>query len=74
MNSKRTRERRSLETFPSSVAEVFGWLYGSFIIAAWFQHLYTCLMTDRWGLLVAGIFFPIIAIIHGVGVWLGLWH
>lgn len=43
-------------------------------IAAWFQHVYTCFNERLWGFLVAGaIFFPI-AIVHGIGIWLGLWH
>lgn len=42
-------------------------------IAAWFQHLYTCFTEEAWGFLIAGaIMFPI-AIVHGVGIWLGLW-
>lgn len=41
--------------------------------AAWFTHLYTCFTDERWGFLIAGaIFFPI-AIVHGVGIWLGIW-
>lgn len=41
--------------------------------AAWFQHLYTCFTEEAWGFLIAGaIFFPV-AIVHGAGVWLGLW-
>lgn len=42
-------------------------------VAAWFQHLYTCFTEESWGFLIAGaIFFPI-AIIHGIGIWLGIW-
>ena len=41
--------------------------------AAWFQHLYTCFTEEAWGFLIAGaIFFPV-AIVHGVGIWLGFW-
>ncbi len=41
--------------------------------AGWLQHLYTCFTDDRWGFLIAGaIFFPV-AIVHGWGVWLGIW-
>jgi hypothetical protein len=41
--------------------------------AAWFQHLYTCFNDEAWGFLIAGaIFFPV-AIVHGAGIWLGLW-
>lgn len=42
-------------------------------IVAWFTHLYTCFTDERWGFLIAGaIFFPI-AIVHGVGIWFGVW-
>ena len=46
-----------------------------FLIAtgAWFQHLYRCFTEEAWGFLIAGaIFFPV-AIIHGIGIWLGIW-
>lgn len=42
-------------------------------VAAWFTHLYECFTDERWGFLIAGaIFFPI-AIVHGIGTWLGIW-
>ena len=42
-------------------------------IAAWLTHLYVCFTAGKWGFLIAGaIFFPV-AIIHGIGVWLGVW-
>jgi len=42
-------------------------------VASWFTHLYVCFTAGKWGFLVAGaIFFPV-AIIHGFGVWLGIW-
>jgi hypothetical protein len=42
-------------------------------VAAWFTHLYVCFTTAKWGFLVAGaIFFPV-AIVHGVGIWFGVW-
>lgn len=42
-------------------------------IAAWFTHIYRCFTEDAWGFLIAGaIFFPI-AIVHGIGIWFGLW-
>ena len=41
--------------------------------AAWFTHLFVCFSDDRWGFLIAGaIMFPI-AIVHGVGIWFGVW-
>lgn len=40
---------------------------------AWLTHLYVCFTTAAWGFLIAGaIFFPI-GIIHGIGVWIGIW-
>jgi len=41
-------------------------------IAAWVTHIIYCLSSAAWGFLIAGaIMFPI-AIIHGVGLWFGL--
>ena len=41
--------------------------------ASWFTHVAVCFMDERWGYLVAGaLFFPV-AMVHGVGVWLGVW-
>lgn len=48
-----------------------GLIIGSF--GAWLQHLFTCFTNGDWGFLIAGaLFFPI-AIIHGLGIWLGWW-
>jgi hypothetical protein len=42
-------------------------------IAAWLTHVYVCFSGNRWGFLIAGaLFFPI-AIVHGIGIWLGIW-
>lgn len=60
------------------VDEMDGWGFGGLAFSAisfagWLQHLYTCFNEKLWGFLVAGaIFFPI-GIIHGWGIWLGLW-
>lgn len=41
-------------------------------VGAWITHIVTCLQDEHWGFLIAGaIMFPI-AIIHGLGVWLGI--
>jgi len=41
-------------------------------LAAWLTHIITCLGEEAWGFLIAGaIMFPI-AIIHGTGIWLGV--
>lgn len=41
-------------------------------IAAWLTHVVTCLQEESWGFLIAGaLMFPI-AIIHGFGIWIGV--
>lgn len=43
------------------------------IYSAWLTHIVDCAGDRLWGFLVAGaIFFPI-GIVHGAGVWLGVW-
>ena len=52
---------------------LFGVIIGVVSFAAWLTHLFVCFSDDRWGFLIAGaIAFPI-AIVHGVGIWLGIW-
>lgn len=41
-------------------------------IAAWFQHIYTCLTTEAYTLLVAGAIFAPIGVLHGFAIWLGI--
>jgi TRAP-type mannitol/chloroaromatic compound transport system permease large subunit len=42
--------------------------------AAWLTHVIVCLDESKWGFLIAGaLFFPI-AIVHGIGIWFGVWH
>ena len=41
--------------------------------AGWLTHLYVCFTQELWGFLIAGaIFFPV-GIIHGWGIWFGIW-
>jgi hypothetical protein len=41
--------------------------------AGWVTHVVVCLKNDEWGFLIAGaLVFPI-AVIHGWGVWFGIW-
>ena len=43
------------------------------LLSAWLTHVVTCLTIGAWGFLVAGaIFFPV-GIIHGIGIWIGVW-
>ncbi len=43
------------------------------IVGGWLQHLYTCFNLEKWGFLIAGAIVPPIGVIHGWGIWLGLW-
>ena len=55
------------------VSSVLVTLFVFLVAGGWLQHLYTCFNTGRWGFLIAGaLFFPI-AVIHGWGLWLGVW-
>lgn len=41
--------------------------------ASWLTHIIVCIDTERWGFLIAGaVMFPI-AIVHGFGIWMGVW-
>lgn len=42
-------------------------------VAAWFTHVAVCLSAGKWGFLIAGALVAPIAVIHGVGIWLGAW-
>jgi hypothetical protein len=49
-----------------------GLIFLVFCFAAWLTHVITCLQESHWGFLIAGaIMFPI-AIVHGVGIWFGI--
>ena len=51
----------------------FGLILMIWIPSAWVTHLVMCFSDDRWGFLIAGaLFFPV-AVIHGTGVWFGVW-
>jgi len=41
--------------------------------AGWLTHLYVCFTTAAWGFLIAGAIFAPIGVIHGWGIWLGVW-
>ena len=40
---------------------------------AWGTHVISCLMDERWGFLIAGAIAVPIAVLHGVGIWFGIW-
>ena len=53
-------------------AEVIGFAMLVWIVASWITHVVVCLGSAKWGFLIAGaILFPI-AVIHGTGIWFGV--
>lgn len=57
--------------------DMFGALFGLCLVVAlpisWLTHVITCIQEATWGFLIAGaIFFPV-GIVHGIGIWLGVW-
>lgn len=57
----------------SLVAGAIGISFALMFFGAWLTHIIYCIDHDRWGFLIAGaIFFPV-AIVHGIGIWLGAW-
>lgn len=39
----------------------------------WLTHVFVCLELGKWGFLIAGAIAAPVAIIHGWGIWFGLW-
>ena len=55
------------------MGNLVGVITGLALFAAWITHLFACFSDDRWGFLIAGaIMFPV-AIVHGIGIWFGIW-
>ena len=46
---------------------------GLALFSAWLQGIYTSLSQERSDLALADLVFPPIGIVHGVGIWFGLW-
>lgn len=41
--------------------------------AAWLTHVIVTIQASQWIFLLAGAIFAPIGIIHGIGVWFGVW-
>ena len=57
----------------SANESVIVFLIVAWAIIAWFTHVITCLMVGAWGFLVAGALVAPIGVIHGTGIWFGVW-
>lgn len=42
-------------------------------IAAWITHVVVCIKTASWLFLIAGAIFAPVGVVHGIGVWFGIW-
>lgn len=65
--------RRGSDGAGEVIGGIFVLLVAVASIAGWFQHLYTCFTGGHWGFLVAGAIFAPVAVIHGWGIWAGVW-
>lgn len=52
------------------ILAVFALLLGS--AAAWITHVIVCIKASAWVLLLFGCFVAPVGVVHGVGVWLGI--
>ncbi len=42
-------------------------------IAAWLTHVINTIQNEEWFFLLAGAIFAPIGIVHGIGIWFGVW-
>jgi hypothetical protein len=54
------------------MSEIFQVFIILIFVGAWLTHVVVCLIHAKYVLLLAGVFFPPIGLIHGVGNWLGV--
>lgn len=59
------------------MGKFIGFLFAMVLVfsvpAAWVTHLYRCFTEEQWGFLIGGaLVFPV-AVVHGIGIWFGIW-
>ena len=42
-------------------------------VAAWLTHVIVTIKASAWVFLLAGAIFAPIGVVHGIGVWFGVW-
>lgn len=42
-------------------------------IPAWLTHVVVCFKDGSWGFLIAGAIAAPVAVVHGIGIWFGVW-
>lgn len=55
------------------LAFLFWFCLGIWIIASWITHVVVCIKVASWGFLIAGAVFVPVAVVHGTGLWFGVW-
>lgn len=49
-----------------------GFLFFAWMAAAWLTHVINCIQDGNWGFLIAGAILAPIAVVHGTGIWIGV--
>jgi hypothetical protein len=56
-----------------SVTAFFGLAIFLISCGAWLTHVITTILREEWLLLIAGAVLAPVGVVHGVGIWLGVW-
>lgn len=43
------------------------------LVGSWLTHVVVCIQNEQWVFLLAGAIFAPIGMVHGVGIWFGVW-
>jgi hypothetical protein len=60
-----------MRAYPYFVALYFGAILTA--LAAWVTHIVVCIKSDSYLFLIAGAICVPVGVIHGWGIWLGVW-
>lgn len=55
----------------SALLAIYAFLF--MLVAAWATHVIVCIKTGSWLFLIAGAIAAPVAVVHGVGIWIGAW-
>jgi len=57
----------------TTTGEIIGLAIIGWLLTSWLTHIIVCLSTSQWGFLIAGAIFAPIGVVHGTGIWFGVW-
>ena len=43
------------------------------MIGSWLTHVVSCIQNEQWIFLIAGAICAPVGMVHGIGIWLGVW-